>query len=134
MSYEKPQRQCMANVLPLFRLPSAPIARAVLRATTVATDRNYSWVFVDAEHGLITDGDYYEVFTFSPFCVSTVSPPPNKGFLIYYRKFTLIYGSLSADVTALYSDIGLIEPYSFLTLVHLEVLAHSSAFHGAKSG
>ncbi|KAB8207719.1 Pyruvate/Phosphoenolpyruvate kinase-like domain-containing protein [Aspergillus parasiticus] len=44
-------------------VPSAPVARTILRAATASPVEAFSWVLVDAEHGLITDRDYYDLTT-----------------------------------------------------------------------
>ncbi|KAE8356287.1 Pyruvate/Phosphoenolpyruvate kinase-like domain-containing protein [Aspergillus coremiiformis] len=44
-------------------VPSAPIARTLLRAATASPVEAFSWVLLDAEHGLITDRDYYDLST-----------------------------------------------------------------------
>lgn len=41
-------------------LPGSGIAKTILRSTAQHANR-FSWVLVDAEHGLITDRDYYEL-------------------------------------------------------------------------
>ncbi|KKK21354.1 hypothetical protein ARAM_002640 [Aspergillus rambellii] len=41
-------------------LPSTGVAKTILRSTAQQPNR-FSWVLVDAEHGLITDSDYYEL-------------------------------------------------------------------------
>ncbi|CAG8289239.1 unnamed protein product [Penicillium salamii] len=42
-------------------LPSAGVARTILRRSPQYTDGGFSWVLVDAEHGLISDHHYYEL-------------------------------------------------------------------------
>ncbi|CRG86524.1 2,4-dihydroxyhept-2-ene-1,7-dioic acid aldolase [Talaromyces islandicus] len=42
-------------------LNSAPAAKTFLRAGSQGASGGFSWVLVDAEHGLITDRDYYEL-------------------------------------------------------------------------
>ncbi|KAJ5181297.1 Pyruvate/Phosphoenolpyruvate kinase [Penicillium cf. griseofulvum] len=42
-------------------LPSAPVAKTILRRSPEFTEGGFSWVLVDAEHGLITDTHYYEL-------------------------------------------------------------------------
>lgn len=54
----------MADVI--YRLPSAGAAKTILRSTSSFQPGGFSWVLIDAEHGLISDRDYYEV------CSSTV--------------------------------------------------------------
>jgi len=52
------------------RLPGSGIAKTILRSTAQHANR-FSWVLVDAEHGLITDRDYYEGcphYGFSTWC------------------------------------------------------------------
>ncbi|KAH7150178.1 Pyruvate/Phosphoenolpyruvate kinase-like domain-containing protein [Dactylonectria estremocensis] len=44
-------------------LPSAALARVFLRAASASPFNNFSWVLIDAEHGLISDKDYYELST-----------------------------------------------------------------------
>ncbi|GES60450.1 4-hydroxy-2-oxovalerate aldolase [Aspergillus terreus] len=44
-------------------LPSAPAARVILRGAATSSIGGYSWVLVDAEHGLITDREYYDLAT-----------------------------------------------------------------------
>lgn len=44
-------------------LPSAPVARVLLRSASASPFNKFSWVLVDAEHGLISDKDYYELST-----------------------------------------------------------------------
>ncbi|CAH0020844.1 unnamed protein product [Clonostachys rhizophaga] len=44
-------------------LPSAPVARVILRSGQFAPFKGFSWVLIDAEHGLISDKDYYELST-----------------------------------------------------------------------
>ncbi|KAE8380345.1 Pyruvate/Phosphoenolpyruvate kinase-like domain-containing protein [Aspergillus bertholletiae] len=44
-------------------VPSAPVARTILRAAAASPVEAFSWVLVDAEHGLITDRDYYDLTT-----------------------------------------------------------------------
>ncbi|KAL4780647.1 Pyruvate/Phosphoenolpyruvate kinase-like domain-containing protein [Aspergillus varians] len=41
-------------------LPGAGVAKTILRSTAQHANR-FSWVLVDAEHGLIADKDYYEL-------------------------------------------------------------------------
>ncbi|KAL2819838.1 Pyruvate/Phosphoenolpyruvate kinase-like domain-containing protein [Aspergillus cavernicola] len=41
-------------------LPGAGVAKTILRSTAQHTNK-FSWVLVDAEHGLIADKDYYEL-------------------------------------------------------------------------
>ncbi|KAL4928951.1 HpcH/HpaI aldolase family protein [Aspergillus undulatus] len=41
-------------------LPGAGVAKTILRSTAQHENR-FSWVLVDAEHGLISDKDYYEL-------------------------------------------------------------------------
>ncbi|KAL4913049.1 Pyruvate/Phosphoenolpyruvate kinase-like domain-containing protein [Aspergillus aurantiobrunneus] len=41
-------------------LPGAGVAKTILRSTAQHANR-FSWVLVDAEHGLISDKDYYEL-------------------------------------------------------------------------
>lgn len=43
------------------RLPSAAVAKTMLRSTAFSPSGGFSWVLIDAEHGLITDHHYYEV-------------------------------------------------------------------------
>lgn len=45
----------------LCRIPSGALARTILRSNASASAIKFSWVLVDAEHGFITDSDYYEV-------------------------------------------------------------------------
>ncbi|KAJ5602402.1 hypothetical protein N7537_005358, partial [Penicillium hordei] len=42
-------------------LPSAPVAKTILRRSPEFTEGGFSWVLIDAEHGLINDGHYYEL-------------------------------------------------------------------------
>ncbi|CAG8249888.1 unnamed protein product [Penicillium olsonii] len=42
-------------------LPSAGVARTILRRSPQFTEGGLSWVLVDAEHGLIGDSHYYEL-------------------------------------------------------------------------
>lgn len=42
-------------------LPGAGVVKTILRSTVGSPDGGFSWVLVDAEHGLISDKDYYEV-------------------------------------------------------------------------
>lgn len=44
-----------------YSLPSAPVAKTILRRSPEYTEGGFSWVLVDAEHGLINDSHYYEV-------------------------------------------------------------------------
>lgn len=44
-----------------YSLPSAPVAKTILRRSPEFTEGGFSWVLVDAEHGLINDSHYYEV-------------------------------------------------------------------------
>lgn len=37
------------------------MAKTILRAQSQLHDGSFSWVLIDAEHGLITDNNYYEV-------------------------------------------------------------------------
>ncbi|KAJ1322845.1 4-hydroxy-2-oxoheptanedioate aldolase [Microdochium nivale] len=41
--------------------PSAAVAKQLLRATAAHPSGGFSWVLVDAEHGLISDQHYYEL-------------------------------------------------------------------------
>ncbi|OKL63154.1 hypothetical protein UA08_01609 [Talaromyces atroroseus] len=43
------------------RLPGAGVVKTILRSTVASPDGGFSWVLVDAEHGLISDKDYYEL-------------------------------------------------------------------------
>ncbi|KUL91946.1 hypothetical protein ZTR_01082 [Talaromyces verruculosus] len=42
-------------------LPGAGVVKTILRSTVGSPDGGFSWVLVDAEHGLISDKDYYEL-------------------------------------------------------------------------
>lgn len=42
------------------RLPSAAVAKTILHGASGSSTK-FSWVLVDAEHGLISDHHYYEV-------------------------------------------------------------------------
>ncbi|CAK7265825.1 hypothetical protein SEPCBS119000_001716 [Sporothrix epigloea] len=42
-------------------LPSSAVARTILRSVSTSRIGRYSWVLIDAEHGLISDKDYYEL-------------------------------------------------------------------------
>ncbi|KAJ5563057.1 Pyruvate/Phosphoenolpyruvate kinase [Penicillium sp. DV-2018c] len=42
-------------------LPSAPVAKTILRRSPDFSEGGFSWVLVDAEHGLINDSHYYEL-------------------------------------------------------------------------
>ncbi|KAB8236630.1 Pyruvate/Phosphoenolpyruvate kinase-like domain-containing protein [Aspergillus alliaceus] len=44
-------------------VPSGAVARTLLRSAAASPVEAFSWVLVDAEHGLITDRDYYELTT-----------------------------------------------------------------------
>jgi 4-hydroxy-2-oxoheptanedioate aldolase len=54
----------LTKILTLNRLPGAGVAKTILRSTAQHANR-FSWVLVDAEHGLISDKDYYEVDSFA---------------------------------------------------------------------
>ncbi|CAK7567710.1 MAG: hypothetical protein SEPTF4163_005678 [Sporothrix epigloea] len=41
--------------------PSSAVARTILRSAATSHKGRYSWVLIDAEHGLISDRDYYEL-------------------------------------------------------------------------
>ncbi|EPE02222.1 dihydroxyhept-2-ene- -dioic acid aldolase [Ophiostoma piceae UAMH 11346] len=41
--------------------PSSAVARTILRSAATSTAGKFSWVLIDAEHGLISDKDYYEL-------------------------------------------------------------------------
>ena len=41
--------------------PSSAVARTILRSAATSTVGKFSWVLIDAEHGLISDKDYYEL-------------------------------------------------------------------------
>ncbi|CAK7199758.1 hypothetical protein SEUCBS139899_002441 [Sporothrix eucalyptigena] len=41
--------------------PSSAVARTILRSAATSPNGRYSWVLIDAEHGLISDKDYYEL-------------------------------------------------------------------------
>jgi hypothetical protein len=57
----------------LKRIPSAALARTILRSNHSSSSPNkFSWVLVDAEHGFISDGDYYEVLS----ATSSYGPRP----------------------------------------------------------
>jgi hypothetical protein len=42
-------------------IPSAALAKTILRSNATSSAKKFSWVLIDAEHGFITDKDYYEV-------------------------------------------------------------------------
>ncbi|RTE77654.1 hypothetical protein BHE90_007882 [Fusarium euwallaceae] len=42
-------------------LPSSAIARSVLRSISFSPSPSFDWVLIDAEHGLISEKDYYEL-------------------------------------------------------------------------
>ncbi|ETS76804.1 hypothetical protein PFICI_12191 [Pestalotiopsis fici W106-1] len=42
-------------------LPSAAVAKTILRSCSTDPEAGFSWVLIDAEHGLISDKDYYEL-------------------------------------------------------------------------
>ncbi|KXJ85734.1 Pyruvate/Phosphoenolpyruvate kinase-like domain-containing protein [Microdochium bolleyi] len=42
-------------------IPSAPVAKQFLRTTATHPSGGFSWVLVDAEHGLISDQHYYDL-------------------------------------------------------------------------
>ncbi|CAN8100367.1 unnamed protein product [Discula destructiva] len=44
-------------------LPSSAVARTLLRSPSLSQGGGFSWVLVDAEHGLISDQHYYELTT-----------------------------------------------------------------------
>ncbi|KAJ4418588.1 hypothetical protein N0V82_005474 [Gnomoniopsis sp. IMI 355080] len=44
-------------------LPSAAVARLLLRSPSLSPTGGFSWVLIDAEHGLIADHHYYELTT-----------------------------------------------------------------------
>ncbi|KAK6064487.1 2,4-dihydroxyhept-2-ene-1,7-dioic acid aldolase [Seiridium cupressi] len=44
-------------------IPSAPVARTILRSAAASPTGGFSWVLIDAEHGLISDNHYYELCT-----------------------------------------------------------------------
>ncbi|KAF2484877.1 2,4-dihydroxyhept-2-ene-1,7-dioic acid aldolase [Neohortaea acidophila] len=44
-------------------LPSSALTRTVLRSSAAVSGGAFTWVVVDAEHGLIVDKDYYELTT-----------------------------------------------------------------------
>ncbi|KAB8067672.1 Pyruvate/Phosphoenolpyruvate kinase-like domain-containing protein [Aspergillus leporis] len=44
-------------------VPSAAVARTLLRAATASPAEGFSWVLIDAEHGLISDQHYYDLAT-----------------------------------------------------------------------
>ncbi|EON95640.1 putative -dihydroxyhept-2-ene- -dioic acid aldolase protein [Phaeoacremonium minimum UCRPA7] len=41
--------------------PSAGVAKVILRSAATSPTGPFSWVLIDAEHGLISDKDYYEL-------------------------------------------------------------------------
>lgn len=43
-----------------YSLPSAAVAKTILHGASGSSTK-FSWVLVDAEHGLISDTNYYEV-------------------------------------------------------------------------
>jgi 4-hydroxy-2-oxoheptanedioate aldolase len=47
----------------LYSLPSAAVAKTILRRSPEYSEGGFSWVLIDAEHGLINDSHYYEVYT-----------------------------------------------------------------------
>ncbi|KAL5356295.1 Pyruvate/Phosphoenolpyruvate kinase-like domain-containing protein [Aspergillus floccosus] len=67
MSFELPLRAALQNQSKAYgfwlTLPSAPAARVILRSAASSSIGGYSWVLVDAEHGLITDREYYDLAT-----------------------------------------------------------------------
>ncbi|PKS09638.1 hypothetical protein jhhlp_004257 [Lomentospora prolificans] len=42
-------------------LPSAPVARTILRSAKASVNPSFSWVLIDGEHGLVCEKDYYEL-------------------------------------------------------------------------
>lgn len=42
------------------RLPSAAVAKTIIHGSSGSSTK-FSWILVDAEHGLISDHHYYEV-------------------------------------------------------------------------
>jgi hypothetical protein len=48
--------------LSIYSLPSAAVAKTILRRSPEYSEGGFSWVLVDAEHGLINDSHYYEVY------------------------------------------------------------------------
>lgn len=42
-------------------LPGSGVVKTILRSTVSSPDDGFKWVLVDAEHGLISDKDYYEL-------------------------------------------------------------------------
>ncbi|KAF9886584.1 hypothetical protein FE257_011356 [Aspergillus nanangensis] len=65
MSFELPLRTALDSQSTAYgfwlTLPSAPAARVILRAAAASPAGGFSWVLVDAEHGLITDREYYDL-------------------------------------------------------------------------
>lgn len=49
--------------LTLIRYPSAAVAKTILRSASTSGSGKFSWVLVDAEHGLISDRHYYDLTT-----------------------------------------------------------------------
>jgi 4-hydroxy-2-oxoheptanedioate aldolase len=67
MSLQLPLRAALQNQSKAYgfwlTLPSAPAARVILRGAATSSIGGFSWVLVDAEHGLITDREYYDLAT-----------------------------------------------------------------------
>ncbi|KAF7558163.1 hypothetical protein G7Z17_g100 [Cylindrodendrum hubeiense] len=67
MAFATPLRTALESKTSQFgfwlTLPSAPVARLLLRSAAASPFNNFSWVLIDAEHGLISDKDYYELST-----------------------------------------------------------------------
>lgn len=53
-------REPITDVHILHRLPSTAVAKTILHGASGSSTK-FSWVLVDAEHGLISDHHYYEV-------------------------------------------------------------------------
>lgn len=56
--------------LSISSLNNASAAKTFLRAGSQSPTGGFSWVLVDAEHGLITDRDYYEAYFPRGSCLS----------------------------------------------------------------
>lgn len=55
------KRPILLTSTPLDSFPSAAVAKQFLRTSTIHPSGGFSWVLVDAEHGMISDHHYYEV-------------------------------------------------------------------------
>jgi 4-hydroxy-2-oxoheptanedioate aldolase len=96
-------------------IPSSALARGILRTNAASSGKKYSWVLVDAEHGLITDKDYYEL------CAAIASEGASPIIRIPWNEEWMIKRALDAGAHGILTPMCHNEVYTYAELIILQL-------------